>query len=212
MMTVDPVQPAPSDDEWRVMVAHLRFIMHRQSRGFHDPGLTDQQTQVVSFANILALFFMNLPLIKAEGLHQPLALLVLAFNDLAAGKVPDLFTPVRRPSHRPDNQQIDDVIKGKAARVLDLLIQTGVNRDEAALSIARILNNAEVRGAKRQSARTIINWRNRCSEGPGAVSGVTLAHFRDPMPAEAGTSAAEQATYLIRELQSSPVIREPNSQ
>jgi hypothetical protein len=212
MCLVHPVIPPPTDDEWRSMVGHLRFVWHPQRKGSYDPRLSDQQHLVVTFANILATFFMRIPAMKDEGLHQPLALLVTAFNDLAAGKVPDLFKPVQKPSHRPKNQQIDDIIKGKAARVLDLLIQAGTSEDEAGRSVARVLDNAGVRGAKRMSASTIINWRNRCNEGPGAVSGITLAHFRDQMPGEAGNSAAEQAAYLNRELQSAPVIRKPRSQ
>jgi hypothetical protein len=69
-----------------------------------------------------------------------------------------------------------------------------------------------VRGAKGFSPSTIINWRARCSEGLGAVSAVTLAHFRNPLPDEAGSSPSEQAAYLIRELESAPAIRERRSQ
>jgi hypothetical protein len=212
MCSVYPVIPPPTDDEWRGMVGHLRFVMHRQRSGFHESGLTDQQSQVVAFANILGQFFMHMPSMKAEGLQQPLALLVTAFNDLAAGKISDLFKPVWKPLHRPDNQQIDDIVKGKAARALDLLIQAGESRGEAARSVAQALDKASVRGVKGRSPRTIINWRIRCGEGPGAVSAVALAHFRDPLPAEAGASAAEQAVYLLRELRTAPVIREPRSQ
>ena len=139
MMTVHPVLPPPTDDVWRVMVGHLRFVQRRQRDGFHNPGLSDQQTAVAAFTNILAQFFLNMPEMKAEGLHQPLALLVIAFNDLAAGKVSDLFKPQWVPSHRPSSQQIDDIIKGKAARALELLIQAGTAKNDAARQVVRVL-------------------------------------------------------------------------
>jgi hypothetical protein len=69
-----------------------------------------------------------------------------------------------------------------------------------------------VRGAKGFSLSTIINWRARCGEGLRGVSAVTLAHFSNPLPDEAGSSPSEQAAYLLRELESAPGIREQRSQ
>jgi hypothetical protein len=208
MMSVYPAVSPPSDDEWREMVAHLRFALHRQQRGFSNIGLTVQQSAAAAFANTLAMLFLSMPGMKDEGLHQPLALLVTAFNDLAAGTVPDLFKPLLKPSGRHRAQQIDDIIKGKAARILELLIQGGAQRDEAATRISRTIKRSKVRGHTKVTPTTIIKWRERCNEGEGTMSAVTLAHFSGQLPPEAGAAPTEQAEYLIRELQSAGIIRE----
>jgi hypothetical protein len=207
MMQAFPVIPLPSHDEWTVMIGHLRFALSRKRRRIDDPRLGSQQLLVLTVANILGAFFLQMPETKSEGLHQPLALLVTAFNDLAAGTIPDLFKPRMKPPRRPNAQQIDDIVKGKASRVLDLLMKGGRRKADAAIQVSRLLKASGVRGSERITSTTVINWRARCCEGPDAVSSVTLAHFRDPLPIEAGSSPTEQVFYLIRELQEAIVIR-----
>ena len=206
-----PVIAPPPAEEWRDMIGTLRFFMARQRDGLLDPGLSDQQALCRGFVNVLAQFFLAMPGTKAEGLHQPLALLVTAFNDLAKGKVPDIFKPVRKPRGRARDQQIDDIVKGKAARLMALLIQEGRPRREAASLVANTLKSNQVRGAGKVTPAKIENWLERC-QGHSAMSDVTLAHFRASLPPEAGTSAASQADYLIRELRHSPIIRAALSQ
>ncbi|OZB39551.1 MAG: hypothetical protein B7X48_08870 [Acidiphilium sp. 34-60-192] len=102
-----------------------------------------------------------------------------------------------------------DVVKGQAARVLDLLIQSGENASKAADQIARALKAGRVTGAGRIKASTIINWRNRHKEGAGAdgVNALSLGHFTGEIPAMAGHTPKEQAEWILRNLRGAPAIK-----
>jgi hypothetical protein len=208
----EPVFPPPNGEQWRVMIRNLRVALQMYREGICDPGLTDQQTLARLYLNTLTRLFLNYPDAASELLHQPLAILAMAFSDLADGKVPDLFRPVNKPKNRPKNQRLDDAVKGKAARALNCLIEAGEDKMVSARFVVGVLQNLHVRGSNKMTTQTIITWRDRCREGIGAVSEHTLEHYLEPVPGSIGSSPAELRDVLAEDLRIALVLREPQSQ
>ncbi len=103
--------------------------------------------------------------IQEAGLTEPLVNLAVAFADVANGKKHPLLTPAT-PAHSP-NSPSRDRMKAVSALALDILIERGMTRDNAAKLVERELERIGRKPAKVTRA-TILQWRsemrNRASE------------------------------------------------
>lgn len=204
-------QSMPCDPEaWMRFVRALWIANREATQGLHHSLLPEKLGTIARYNQALMELIEANTWLKQMGLHQPIAELQLAITDIARGNEPELFKPVvKRSRNRPLPSAGADVVKGQAARVLDLLILSGEEASEAARRIARALQAGGVIGAGRITASTIKNWRNRHKEGVGAdgVNSLSLSHFTGEIPAMAGQSPKEQAEWILRNLRNAPAIK-----
>ena len=122
---------------------------------------------------------------------MPLNHLLYALCDLERGKTLPLLKAVK-VKHRAPDLLAQEAFRAFAAAVLDMLIEDGMARREAAQKVARILNNLGYRnGSKKISANQVAAWRYRIlrerrAESHAAdrfhrVKEATRAHKVDPI-------------------------------
>ena len=101
--------------------------------------------------------------IKNEKLTAPLEALVEALFELNLGRRPDLLAPEKIET-RPQNSWPESSLQGVAAGVMNVLMESGRKKREAARIVARELNRVgySLRG-RCVTENTIINWRDKAS-------------------------------------------------
>jgi hypothetical protein len=205
-------QSMPCDPQsWMRFIRTLWIAAYEATQGQHHDLLPENLGTIARYNQALMELIEANPWLKEMGLHQPIVRLQLAITDVARGNQPELFKPVvKRSRDKPLPSAEVDIVKGQAARVLDLLIQSGEDVSSAAAKIARELRASRVTGADKINAETIKNWRNRHREGADAdgVTVVSLRHFTGELPAMAGQSPKEQAEWILRNLRNAPAIKE----
>lgn len=100
----------------------------------------------------------------SEDLLQPISALMRALYDVQKGSTPTLFKPQSRPG-RPPSTTGQEHLKLQAVVAMQLLIDAGKNRQEAARIVARGLKRWPLKRRDKITSTTVDNWRYEFLEG-----------------------------------------------
>ena len=137
---------------------------------------------------------------------MPLRQLNYALHDLNRGKVVALLVP-QKTSHRPPDSVAKEARMAIAAACLELLVESGISRGNAARRVANDLNARGYRTSlnKRITAKYVEDWRDRMRSGSPSESEAVARfqrilkhHFSDPQsdPQTAANSILERISMV----------------
>jgi hypothetical protein len=182
------------------------------SLGYADDALVEAETSEENrIATLLALKAVY-DFSKSVGLKSSaLRNLSMALQDIDRGQSPALFEPSIQ--HRPKEPAKLFILKAAAAAAMQLLMDSGKTKKEAAAIVATKLELAGFRqgsSAKLASAGTIARWRDRyigCSDEEGADAykfALQEARARFPTPAKQAEQVMRGFKNLVRNLDKPP--------
>lgn len=129
--------------------------------GATNPKLPDGATTAERALYYIIGYLQNSPVLVRNGALDPLMRLHGALADLEKGRRSPMFDPVVTPRGGNPGTGAPDLIIGFAARAMDELIAAGARRNEAAKSVAKVVQPQY----REVTATTVAKWRDGCREG-----------------------------------------------
>ena len=186
-----PVPDAPPSAAWARLYAGLVQLAEHEAAGRLDDEDTPKGFTASRWALLDVIGYLQEcdPLMHAKAV-TPLVRLAMALEDLTRGSRPEMLAPRKKNGGPPMESPRAHVI-GFAARAMDRLMQAGDDAKHAAAKVCSAMKKGHAAGWQKVDRNTVIRWRARCMEGPGAdVSPAAIAKFREqiyritPPPAE----------------------------
>jgi hypothetical protein len=168
---------------------------------------TSEENRIAALLALKAVYdFLRSVGLKSSALRN----LSMALQDIHRGQSPSLFKPSIQ--HRPNESAQLFILKAVAAAAVQLLMDSGKTKEEAAAIVATRLDLAGFRlsGSKLASPRTIAGWRERFSgysaeEGADAYKfALQEARARFPTPAKQAEQVMRGFKNLVRNLDKPP--------
>lgn len=190
----------PNIDDFAEMMADIRLHAALDRTEFSKLEPPDELCAALACLQAVLSFLQKQPGLMERKDLAPLLRLNGALNDLAGGKPSNLLKPARKPGGKGGNTG-DNItykfIKAIAARTLSELITAGEDINQSAGRIARALK-AGRRDMGHVNAATVVNWRERFEQGPGAgAQADAMEQYRMPTP---GDTPKERGENLLKAL------------
>jgi hypothetical protein len=172
MAEIDPVQ------EILARLEKLQKELSFAAEAFQNGGAEQARPSVQIALGVIHAFLMTVFGAHDSKALMPLRQLIYARHDLDRGRVGPLLAP-QKMSHRPRDSVAKEAFIAIPAACMELLVEGGVARKDAAIQIAHGLSAMGYRNGRDKpvTAQNVEDWRDRMRTGSSAEN-AAVGRFR----------------------------------
>jgi len=200
---------APPPAAWDNLISNLRLTAKWDQE--LNKSLADHPIRAMMMLTAaLADYFRESPTFRSEPeLADPLLRLAAALAEVYAGRAPPLFQPLKSSGGNPGKSLPEQDFMATAALAAHYLIETGLSREDAAMTVLRAIETADPGLPKTPNltSNTVLGWRDRLKEGVGRVPLGALKGFEMELAESSGADPQKRALWLLERIKHHPLMR-----